>query len=144
MRGLERYVVRVKLLFIADIVGQPGRRAVKELVPRLRATHAVDVVVANGENSAGGSGITVKTAAELFSAGVNVITCGDHLWDQKEVTALLEGEPRFVRPANYPSGTPGQGSTILELPGLPPTGSLESAGPHFHGRLGESFPVRLS
>ncbi len=144
MRGFERYVVRVKLLFIADIVGQPGRRAVKELVPRLRATHAVDVVVANGENSAGGSGITVKTAAELFSAGVNVITCGDHLWDQKEVTALLEGEPRFVRPANYPAGTPGQGSTILELPGLPPLGVLNLQGRTFMAALENPFPCALA
>jgi len=69
----------VKLLFIADIVGQPGRRIVKELVPQLRAKHLVDVVVANGENSAGGSGITVNTAKEIFSSGVDVITSGDHL-----------------------------------------------------------------
>ena len=134
----------VKLLFIADIVGQPGRRAVKELVPRLREAHGLDVVVANGENSAGGSGITVKTAAELFSAGVNVITCGDHLWDQKEITALLEGEPRFVRPANYPVGTPGQGSTILELPGLPPLGVLNLQGRTFMAALENPFPCALA
>jgi len=77
------------VLFIADIVGQPGRRAVKELLPKLRQEHGVDVVVANGENSAGGSGITVKTAQEIFSAGVDIMTSGDHLWDQKEVMDLL-------------------------------------------------------
>ena len=77
------------MLFIADIVGQPGRRAVKELLPKLRQEHGVDVVVANGENSAGGSGITVKTAQEIFSAGVDIMTSGDHLWDQKEVMDLL-------------------------------------------------------
>ena len=79
----------MKLLFIGDIVGQPGRRAVVELLPKLRQQHALDFVIANGENSAGGSGITPKTAEEIFSAGVDVITSGDHLWDQKEVMELL-------------------------------------------------------
>ncbi|HKS36933.1 MAG TPA: TIGR00282 family metallophosphoesterase [Verrucomicrobiae bacterium] len=105
----------MKLLFIADIVGEPGRRAVRQLVPELRQRHALDVVIANGENAAGGSGITPKTAEEIFAAGVDVITSGDHLWDQKEVTALLENEKRFLRPLNYPPGTPGQGSTIFEI-----------------------------
>jgi 2',3'-cyclic-nucleotide 2'-phosphodiesterase len=105
----------VKILFIGDIVGQPGRRAVAELLPKLRQQHALDFVIANGENSAGGSGITPKTAGEIFSAGVDVITSGDHLWDQKEVIELLQNEKRFVRPLNYPPGTPGQGSGIFEL-----------------------------
>ena len=108
----------MKVLFIADIVGQPGRRIVKELIPQLRAKHLVDVVVANGENSAGGSGITVNTAQEIFSSGVDVITSGDHLWDQKEVTELLTNDARFVRPLNYPTGTPGRGSVIFEKPGI--------------------------
>jgi metallophosphoesterase (TIGR00282 family) len=106
----------VKLLFIGDIVGQPGRRAVKELLPRLREQHVLDFVIANGENSAGGSGITPKTAEEIFAAGVDVITSGDHLWDQKEVMELLANEKRFLRPLNYPSGTSGQGSDIFESP----------------------------
>jgi metallophosphoesterase (TIGR00282 family) len=105
----------MKLLFIGDIVGQPGRRAVAELLPKLRQQHALDFVIANGENSAGGSGITPKTAGEIFSAGVDVITSGDHLWDQKEVMELLQNEKRFLRPLNYPPGTPGQGSGIFEL-----------------------------
>jgi metallophosphoesterase (TIGR00282 family) len=105
----------VKLLFIGDIVGQPGRRAVTELVPKLRQQHALDFVIANGENAAGGSGITPKTAEEIFSAGVDVITTGDHLWDQKEVMELLASEKRFLRPLNYPPGTPGQGSAIYEV-----------------------------
>jgi len=108
-------VVSVKLLFIADIVGEPGRRAVKQLVPQLRQRHSLDMVIANGENSAGGSGITPKTAEEIFGAGVDIITSGDHLWDQKEVTALLDNETRFLRPLNYPPGTPGQGSVIFEI-----------------------------
>jgi calcineurin-like phosphoesterase len=105
----------VKLLFIGDIVGQPGRRAVAELLPKLRQQHALDFVIANGENSAGGSGITPKTAAEIFAAGVDVITTGDHLWDQKEVMELLANEKRFLRPLNYPPGTPGQGSGVFEI-----------------------------
>ncbi len=121
----------MKLLFIADIVGQPGRRAVKELVPKLKRQHLVDVVVANGENSAGGSGITVNTAAEIFSAGVDVITSGDHLWDQKEVMELLGSEPRFLRPLNYPPGTPGQGSLVYQRDGLPRIGILNLQGRTF-------------
>ena len=105
----------VKLLFIGDIVGQPGRRAVKELVPKLRDQLQLDFVVANGENSAGGSGVTPNTAEEIFSAGVDVITSGDHLWDQKEVMELLANEKRFLRPLNYPPGTPGQGSGVFEI-----------------------------
>ena len=104
----------MKLLFIGDIVGQPGRRAVAELVPKLRQQHALDFVIANGENSAGGSGITPKTAGEIFDAGVDVITSGDHLWDQKEVMELLANEKRFLRPLNYPAGTPGRGSGVFE------------------------------
>lgn len=99
----------MKLLFIGDVVGEPGRRAVKVLAPRLRAEHNVDLIIANGENSAGGSGITVGTANELFNSGVDIITSGDHLWDQKEVSQLLEKEERFVRPINYPPETPGAG-----------------------------------
>jgi 2',3'-cyclic-nucleotide 2'-phosphodiesterase len=105
----------VKLLFIGDIVGRPGRRAVKELLPKLREQHALDFVIANGENSAGGSGITPETAREIFSAGVDVITSGDHLWDQKEVMELLANEKRFLRPLNYPPGTPGQGSGVFQV-----------------------------
>jgi metallophosphoesterase (TIGR00282 family) len=99
----------VKLLFIGDIVGEPGRRAVKTLVPILKARHRLDLVIANGENAAGGSGITTAIAGELYDAGVHIITTGDHLWDQKDVVTLLRDEPRFVRPLNYPAGTPGSG-----------------------------------
>ena len=105
----------MKLLFIGDIVGNPGRNAVKMLLPRLREQHALDFVIANGENAAGGSGITPKTADEIFSAGVDVITSGDHLWDQKEVMELLANEKRFLRPLNYPAGTPGQGSGVFGI-----------------------------
>ncbi len=121
----------MKLLFIGDIVGEPGRRAVTQLVPVLRQRHGIDVVIANGENSAGGSGITPDTAADIFAAGVDIITSGDHLWDQKEVAQLLDGEPRFVRPLNYPAGTAGQGSTVLQKEGLPAVAVINLQGRTF-------------
>jgi metallophosphoesterase (TIGR00282 family) len=105
----------VKILFIGDIVGEPGRKAVHSLLPRLRDEHALDFVIANGENSAGGNGITPTIAGELFSAGVDVITSGDHLWDQKTVVDLLEREPRFLRPLNYPTTVPGRGAHVYEV-----------------------------
>ena len=138
------YCEAVKLLFIGDIVGQPGRRAVRELVPRLRQEHALDLVVANGENSAGGSGITPRTAEEIFAAGVDAITSGDHLWDQKEVIQLLETEPRFVRPLNYPPGTPGHGSYIFQSPNRPPVAIVNLQGRTFMPPLDNPFQRILS
>jgi len=134
----------VKVLFIGDIVGQPGRRAVKELIPKLRERHSINLVVANGENAAGGSGITVRTAAEIFSAGVEVMTSGDHLWDQKEVLELLEKERRFVRPLNYPAGTPGQGSVVLKLPGMAPVAVMNLQGRTFMPPLENPFHFALA
>ena len=134
----------MKVLFIADIVGQPGRRAVKELLPKLRQQHTVNLVVANGENAAGGSGITVKTAEEIFSAGVDIITSGDHLWDQKEVMELLAHERRFVRPLNYPPGTPGQGSVIFQSDRLPPVGIINLQGRTFMPPLDNPFHCALA
>ena len=129
----------VKILFIGDVVGAPGRQVVAQLVPKLRAEHGLAFVIANGENSAGGSGITVATAGELFAAGVDCITSGDHLWDQKEVTALMKNEPRFVRPGNYPAGTIGQGSMVLERPGLPPLAVMNLQGRVFMEELENPF-----
>jgi len=138
------YFGGVKLLFIADIVGQPGRRAVLRLVPQLRQRHGLSLVVANGENAAGGSGITVNTAEEIFAAGVDIITSGDHLWDQKEVMVLLEGERRFVRPLNYPPGTPGQGSTIFQGQGLPPVAIMNLQGRTFMAAIENPFHAALA
>lgn len=129
----------MNLLFIGDIVGQPGRRAVQTLLPKLREQHHLDFVIANGENSAGGSGITSKTAAELFTAGVDVITSGDHLWDQKEVLELLHQEPRFLRPLNYPPGTPGRGSGVFAVRNLPLVGVLNAQGRTFMPALENPF-----
>jgi metallophosphoesterase (TIGR00282 family) len=129
----------MNLLFIGDVVGQPGRRAVKELLPELKRLHSLDFVVANGENSAGGSGITPKMAEEIFAGGVDVITCGDHLWDQKEVQELLENEKRFIRPLNYPAGTPGAGSVVIHPPRLPAIAVLNLQGRTFMPALENPF-----
>lgn len=129
----------MKILFIGDIVGEPGRRAVKELLPRLRRQLELTMVIANGENSAGGSGITPKTAEEIFSAGVDIITCGDHLWDQKEVISLLQNESRFVRPLNYPQGTPGKGSVVYQADNQAPIAVLNLQGRVFMPELDNPF-----
>ena len=131
----------MKILFIGDIVGEPGRRAVKTLVPLLRLQHRLDAVVANGENAAGGSGITPKTAEEIFSAGIDAITTGDHLWDQKEVLGLLEAEPRFLRPLNYPPGTVGQGSRVFGGDGKPMFAVVNAQGRTFMPDLDNPFAV---
>jgi len=131
----------VRILFIGDIVGEPGRKAVKNLLPKLREQHGLDFIIANGENSAGGSGITLKTAEEIFSAGVDVITSGDHLWDQKEVMELLRNERRFVRPLNYPPGTVGQGSVVIQKGSLPPVAVLNLQGRTFLPVLENPFQI---
>jgi metallophosphoesterase (TIGR00282 family) len=104
----------VKLLFIGDIVGKPGRRIVKRTLHRLAEAEEIDLVVANGENSAGGFGINVEVCRELLGAGIDIITMGNHTWDNREINQLLEVEDRVIRPANYPEGTPGVGFTAVE------------------------------
>ena len=104
----------LRLLFLGDIIGEPGRRAVIEMLPALKSAWGIDFVVANGENAAAGRGITPKLAIDLLRCGVAVITTGDHVWDQKEVVSFIETEPRLLRPINYPEGTPGGGSIILD------------------------------
>ncbi len=134
----------MKLLFIGDIVGEPGRRAVRILLPQLRDEHSLDFIIANGENSAGGSGITGPIAAELFEAGVDVITTGDHVWDQREVVTLLEQQPRVLRPANYPPGVPGAGSIVWKKGSLPPVAVLNLQGRTFMPSLENPFVLASS
>jgi 2',3'-cyclic-nucleotide 2'-phosphodiesterase len=105
----------VNILFIGDVVGKPGRQAVAALVPKLRREHALDLIIANGENAAHGAGLTEATAKELFAAGVDVLTTGDHVWDQKGSEQFIGAEPRVVRPVNFPPGTPGRGSTVVSV-----------------------------
>lgn len=104
----------LRLLFLGDVVGEPGRKAVSVLLPLLKEELKIDFTVVNGENSAGGRGITPKIAISLMRSGATVITTGDHIWDQKEIITFFEEEPRILRPLNYPAGVPGQGSVILE------------------------------
>jgi metallophosphoesterase (TIGR00282 family) len=99
----------MRILFISDIVGSPGRELVTKNLPALVSQHAVDLVVANGENAASGFGITPKLADEIFAAGVEVITGGNHSWDRKEILDYIPHEPRLLRPANFPAGAPGRG-----------------------------------
>ena len=106
----------MRVLFIGDVVGQPGRRVVAALLPTLRQELGLDVVIANGENVAAGRGLTMRTARELFDAGVDVLTSGNHIWDQREIIEQLDGEAPILRPANYPPGTPGRG--LLRCKGL--------------------------
>lgn len=107
----------MKVLFIGDVVGSPGRRGLRDAMPGLRERHSPDLVVVNGENSAGGMGITAKTARDLFESGANVVTSGNHVYRHKEVYDLLDREPRVIRPANYPHANPGRGHTVVEAGG---------------------------
>ena len=109
----------MNLLFIGDIVGKPGRDVVTAHLPRLRASLKLDAVIANGENAAGGFGLTRGVADELFGAGVDVISTGNHWADQREIFAMVETDDRIIRPVNYPLGTPGKGATLATLPGAP-------------------------
>ena len=92
----------MKVLFLGDVVGSPGRKAVSHFVPRLRKSESIDFVIVNGENAAGGAGIDKKSADELFAAGVDLITGGNHSWSKKEALEYIVTEPRLLRPANYP------------------------------------------
>jgi len=104
----------IRILFLGDIVGEPGRNAVISAVPHFIKERGADFVIVNGENAAGGRGITGKIAIDLLRSGVAVITTGDHVWDQKETAGYIQTEPRLLRPINYPSGVPGHGSIVLE------------------------------
>ena len=105
----------MRVLFLGDVVGRAGRTAVREHLPMLRRRLSPDFVVVNGENAAGGFGITAKIAAEIYTAGADCITTGNHVWDQRELLGTIDDDPRLLRPANYPTGTPGRGAALLEL-----------------------------
>lgn len=104
----------MKVLFIGDVIGKPGRKAVNALVPGLRRQHGIDLVIANGENAAGGIGITPATAEELLGAGVNVITSGNHIWKHKEIIPCLAGHLPILRPLNFPPAVPGRGCLLMD------------------------------
>ena len=104
----------MRILFIGDIVGRTGRAVVLERMPRLIADWELDLVVVNGENAAGGFGITEAIYNELIDAGADAVTLGNHAWDQREALVFIERAPRLIRPLNYPAGTPGRGAALIE------------------------------
>lgn len=110
----HRFLRMIRILFLGDVVGEPGRKAVITRLPELKEEEDLDFIVVNGENAAGGRGITSKIAIDLLRAGAAVITTGDHVWDQREVMDYFPTEPRLLRPINFPEGAPGAGSVVLE------------------------------
>ncbi len=104
----------MKILFIGDIVGKPGRTAVKKGLPKLKSQHDISLIIANAENAAGGFGITKAIGEELFSLGIDILTSGNHIWDKKEAIEYITMENRLLRPANYPNGVPGHGSFVTK------------------------------
>jgi metallophosphoesterase (TIGR00282 family) len=131
----------VKVLFIGDIFGEPGRRALARAVPRLVAQRQIDIVIGNGENAAGGFGITPELAEELFDLGLAVITTGNHAWDKREILDYFPREPRLLRPANYPDGVPGHGSVVVESAGGEKLGVLQLMGRAYMPTLDCPFQV---
>jgi len=108
----------MRVLHIGDVVGSPGRQGLRETMPQLRERYAPDLVIVNGENSAGGMGITERTANDLFGAGADVITTGNHVYRHREAYEFLENAERVIRPANYPQSNPGRGHTVVEVAGM--------------------------
>lgn len=131
----------MKLLFIGDIVGRPGRDLVKRAVRPLVREYGLDMVVANGENAAAGAGITRENAEDIFKAGVHVITGGNHIWDKKDIIDYIGREPRLLRPANYPPGTPGRGATIARADDGTAVGVLNVMGRVFLSTIDDPFAV---
>lgn len=125
----------MKLLFIGDIVGRPGRYALTHALDRLVDRHCVDLVVANGENAAAGFGLTPDIAKELFAAGVDVLTSGNHIWDKKDIFPYLDQQLRLLRPANYPPGLPGRGLGLYNTAAGIPVAVLNLEGRAFMNNL---------
>jgi metallophosphoesterase (TIGR00282 family) len=131
----------MKLLFLGDIVGRPGRDLIRRHVRALAATHGADLVIANGENAAGGAGITRENMLEILSSGVDVITTGNHVWDKRETLEFIGNEPRLLRPANYPEGTPGAGSCVVTARNGVRVGVINVMGRVFLNAIDDPFRV---
>jgi metallophosphoesterase (TIGR00282 family) len=129
----------VKILFVGDIVGSPGRRILKDKLTGLVDRHSVDFTIVNVENAAGGFGITPDVMADLDGLPVDCFTSGNHIWDKKEGLALLDGDPRILRPANYPDGNPGRGVFVGETPGGVPVAVINLEGQVFMKGLDSPF-----
>jgi len=131
----------IKILFVGDIVGKPGRKITQQSIPRLIELHRIDLVIANVENAAGGNGITRETAEELLDADINVMTTGNHVWDKKEALEYIELERRLIRPANFPDGVPGRGSYVTQTTNGTPVGIVNVMGRVFMNPLDNPFHV---
>jgi metallophosphoesterase (TIGR00282 family) len=131
----------MRILFIGDIFAKVGRDLVKRAVPALVSARAIDLVIANGENSAGGFGITREISRELFDTGIAVMTSGNHVWDKREILAFIDDEPRLLRPFNYPAGTPGRGSTIVTTANGTRVGVLNLMGRVFMTAIDDPFSL---
>ncbi len=129
----------MRILFVGDVVGSPGRRILKSVLPRLRKELGPDLVVVNGENAAGGNGLTPSTADEIFRAGADVVTSGNHIWDRSEIHAYLDRHERLLRPANYPDPAPGGGVCVLEALDGTPTAVVNLMGRVFLALLDDPF-----
>lgn len=123
----------MRILFVGDIVGKPGRRMLRDSLPELRRTHAPDLIVVNGENAAGGAGLTPPTAREIFALGVDVVTLGNHTWDQRDLAPAMDDFPQLLRPLNYPPGTPGRGHLLTSTRSGIPVGVINAMGRVFAG-----------
>jgi metallophosphoesterase (TIGR00282 family) len=132
----------VRLLFLGDVFGKPGRLAVKHFVPKLIAAHGVDLVVANSENSAGGAGVTPESADELLACEVDLLTGGNHIWAKRELVPYLDAPgSRQLRPANYPPGSPGRGRAVVATPDGRRLGVVNLEGRVFMKTLDDPFRV---
>lgn len=129
----------MKLLFVGDIVGRPGRDLIRRHVRALASRYGADLVIANGENAAGGAGITRENMLEILSAGVDVITSGNHVWDKRETLEFIGNEPRLIRPANYPPGTPGAGFYVATAKNGVKVGVINVMGRIFMNPLDDPF-----
>lgn len=121
----------MKILFVGDVFGRPGRQALLRRLPALIDEESIDFVIANAENAASGAGITSKIARELLAGGIDVLTTGNHVWRQREVYEFLATEERIVRPANYPTGSPGRGLTVVTSRGGEPVAVINLLGALF-------------
>jgi len=133
----------MKVLLIGDVVGAPGRDAVRALVPILKSKHKIDFVIANCENVAGGAGVTPKTAQELLQGGADMLTSGQHIWRYKEICPYIGEEPRLLRPANYPPMTPGLGSYVYAARNGVKVGVVNLCGRVFMGTEALDDPFRV-
>ena len=131
----------MRLLFIGDIVARPGRDLVRRGLKGLVERHGIDVVLANGENAAGGAGLTREITIDLLKAGIHVLTSGNHIWDKREVIDFIAGEPRLIRPANYPAGTPGSGSYVWQTDRGVGVGVINIMGRIFMAPLDNPFEI---